>query len=100
MRCNRPATRTSKNSSRLLAEMARNFTRSNGGLFSSFASSSTRRLKASHEVSRLMYRDGSETDWLICWMEARLKPLVDDLRLPSIVIVPSARDGANRLQSD
>src|ERR1700722_13807143 len=46
------ATRISKNSSRLLAEMDRNFKRSRSGLPSSDASSSTRRLNASQEVSR------------------------------------------------
>ena len=51
--CNRPPTRTSKNSSRLLAEMARNFTRSSSGLRRSPASSSTRQLNFSHEDSRL-----------------------------------------------
>src|SRR5579871_1507099 len=47
------ATRTSKNSSRLLAEIERNFKRSRSGLPSSNASSSTRRSNAIHEVSRL-----------------------------------------------
>src|ERR1700730_7582244 len=46
------ATRISKNSSRLLAEIDRNFKRSSSGLSSSDASSSTRRLNASQEVSR------------------------------------------------
>src|SRR5215472_331763 len=48
-----PATRTSKNSSRLLAEIDRNFNRSSNGLLGSFASSRTRRLKANHDNSRL-----------------------------------------------
>src|ERR1017187_6779467 len=51
--CNRPPTRTSKNSSRLLAEIARNLTRSSSGLRRSPASSSTRPLNFSHEASRL-----------------------------------------------
>src|ERR1035437_1334513 len=51
--CNRPPTRTSKNSSKLLAEMARNFTRSSSGLRRSPASSSTRQLNFSHDASRL-----------------------------------------------
>src|SRR5271169_4174297 len=50
--CNKPPTRTSKNSSRLLAEMARNFTRSSSGLRRSPASSSTRQLNFSHDSSR------------------------------------------------
>src|ERR1700691_4804226 len=49
---NRPPTRTSKNSSRLLAEMARNFTRSSSGLRRSDASSSTRQSNFSHDASR------------------------------------------------
>ncbi len=44
------ATRTSKNSSRLLAEMDRNFNRSSNGLLGSAASSSTRRLNFSQEA--------------------------------------------------
>src|ERR1017187_6669968 len=55
--CNRPPTRTSKNSSRLLAEMARNFTRSSSGLRRSPASSSTRQLNFSHDASR--FRSGA-----------------------------------------
>ena len=47
------ATRTMKNSSRLLEKMARNFARSSSGCDSSSASSSTRELKSSHESSRL-----------------------------------------------
>src|SRR5437879_3775251 len=42
-----------KKLSKLLAVMERNFRRSSSGLFSSWASSSTRRLKASHDASRL-----------------------------------------------
>src|SRR5207302_5613809 len=52
MRCNKPARRTSKNSSRFEAVMLRNFTRSSSGLVSSSASSSTRPLNLSHESSR------------------------------------------------
>src|SRR5690242_14842818 len=52
MRCSRLATRISKNSSRLLAVMARNLTRSRRGLVVSSASSSTRRLKSIHDSSR------------------------------------------------
>src|SRR5207247_676934 len=54
----RPATRTMKNSSRLLAEIDRNRTRSSRGWASFAASSSTRRLNWSHDNSRLMNRSG------------------------------------------
>ena len=47
-----PATRTMKNSSRLLVKIARNLTRSSSGSAGSSASSSTRRLKCSHDSSR------------------------------------------------
>src|ERR1700704_3550124 len=47
------ATRTMKNSSRFELKMARNFTRSSRGTLGSCASSSTRRLKSSHDSSRL-----------------------------------------------
>ncbi len=53
-----PATRTMKNSSRLLAEIDRNRTRSSAGWPGLTDSSSTRRLKCSHESSRLMKRSG------------------------------------------
>ena len=49
----RPATRTMKNSSRLLAEMDRKRNRSSSGCPSLQASSRTRRLKASQLSSRL-----------------------------------------------
>ena len=49
----RPDTRTWKNSSRLLAKMARNFTRSSSGLRASRASWRTRALNSSHDSSRL-----------------------------------------------
>ena len=49
----RPATRTMKNSSRLLAEIDRNRIRSRTGCRGLHASSSTRRLKASQLSSRL-----------------------------------------------
>src|ERR1039458_8707010 len=52
MRCISPAWRTSTYSSRLLAVMARNFTRSSSGLVASSASSSTRRLNCIQEWSR------------------------------------------------
>src|SRR5687768_17087634 len=52
--CATPATRTSKNSSRLLALIARNFTRSRRGFFGSRASSRTRPLKSSQESSRFV----------------------------------------------
>ena len=51
-----PATRTMKNSSRLLAKMARNLTRSSISVAGSSASVSTRPLKSSHESSRLRNR--------------------------------------------
>ena len=47
------ATRTWKNSSRLLLKMARNFTRSSTGARSSAARASTRPLKSSQDSSRL-----------------------------------------------
>ena len=50
----RPATRTMKNSSRLLAKMAMNRTRSSSGTVSSWASSSTRWLNRSQLPSRSM----------------------------------------------
>src|SRR4051794_8732759 len=51
-----PAMRTMKNSSRLLAKIARNLTRSSRGRVSSSASSRTRALKSSQESSRLRKR--------------------------------------------
>ena len=48
----RPATRTMKNSSRFEAKMARNRTRSSSGRPASSASSRTRVLKCSHDISR------------------------------------------------
>ena len=45
-------TRIMKNSSRLLVNMAANFSRSNSGTRSSLASSSTRSLKRSQDSSR------------------------------------------------
>ena len=53
-----PATRTMKNSSRLLAEIDRNRTRSSAGWPGLTNSSNTRRLKCSQESSRLMKRSG------------------------------------------
>ena len=53
-----PATRTMKNSSRLLAEIDRNRTRSSAGWPGLTDSSNTRRLKCSQESSRLMKRSG------------------------------------------
>src|SRR6516164_10170622 len=47
-----------KNSSRLLAEIDRNRTRSSSGWLGLSASSSTRRLKWSHDNSRLTNRSG------------------------------------------
>src|SRR5215210_1648098 len=58
--CCNPATRIMKNSSRLVSEMATNRTLSRSGCRSSRACARTRSLKASHESSRFMYRDGSE----------------------------------------
>ncbi len=49
----RPATRTMKNSSRLLETIAQNFSRSSSGCDSSSASWSTRSLNCSHDSSRL-----------------------------------------------
>src|SRR5260370_41661215 len=56
MRCSIPATRISINSSRLLAVIARNFTRSNRGFVGSSASSSTLWLNRSQDSSRLKNR--------------------------------------------
>ena len=56
MRRIRPATLTMKNSSRLLAKIARNRTRSSSGTLSSSASSSTRWLNRSQLSSRSRYR--------------------------------------------
>ena len=53
-----PATRTMKNSSRLLAKIARNRARSSSGSSGSWASSSTRSLKASQDSSRSRNRSG------------------------------------------
>jgi polyphosphate kinase len=55
MLCRRfsPATRTMKNSSRLLAKIARNLARSSNGVAGSSASVSTRPLKSSQDSSRL-----------------------------------------------
>ena len=52
--CLMPATRISKNSSRLLEEMQRNFSRSSSGTDSSCACASTRWLNSSIESSRLI----------------------------------------------
>ena len=54
----RPATRVMKNSSRLLAEIDRKRSRSRSGWFGLAASSSTRSLNASQEISRLKKREG------------------------------------------
>ena len=51
----RPETRIMKNSSRFEWKIARNFRRSSRGQLGSSASSSTRPLNASHEISRLKY---------------------------------------------
>src|SRR5258708_7553799 len=59
--CSNPPTRTSKNSSRLLADIARNFTRSKSGLSGSCASSKTRQLKFSQDSSRLSKAVGLST---------------------------------------
>ena len=53
-----PATRTMKNSSRLLAEIDRKRSRSSSGCAGLPLSSSTRRLNSSHDISRLMKRSG------------------------------------------
>src|ERR671917_2616019 len=58
--CCNPETRIMKNSSRLVSEIETNRTLSNKGCRSSRACARTRSLKASHESSRFMYRDGSE----------------------------------------
>jgi hypothetical protein len=53
----RVATRTMKNSSRLFAAIAGNFTRSSAGGASDFAYDRTRSLKASQLSSQLMYNE-------------------------------------------
>src|SRR5438876_370061 len=58
--CLMPATRISKNSSRLLLKMVMNFTRSISGCVGSCASSRTRRLNSSQLNSRLMKLAASE----------------------------------------
>src|SRR6476659_3444431 len=58
--CLMPATRISKNSSRLLLKMVMNLTRSISGWVGSCASSRTRRLNSSQLSSRLMKLAGSE----------------------------------------
>ena len=58
----RPATRTMKNSSRLLAEIDRNRSRSSSGWLGLAASSKTRRLNSSHDNSRLMNRSGDDSN--------------------------------------
>ncbi len=57
----RPATRTMKNSSRLLAKIARKLARSSSGVVGSSASSSTRSLKASQLRSRSRKRPGGSS---------------------------------------
>ena len=61
MRRLRPATRTMKNSSRLVAKIARNRTRSSSGRSVSSASSSTRVLKCSHDSSRSRNRSAGRS---------------------------------------
>src|SRR4051812_9315065 len=56
-----PATRTMKNSSRLVPKIARNLARSSSGTRGSSASASTRSLKSSHETSRFVYGIWPET---------------------------------------
>ena len=66
----RPATRTMKNSSRLFAEIDRNFNRSSSGWPRLADSSRTRRLKLSHDSSRLMKRSGLEARADAAWRSA------------------------------
>src|ERR1700727_2341562 len=94
-----PATRTMKNSSRLLAEIDRNRTRSRAGWPGLTDSSSTRRLKCSQESSRLMKRSGllliagglpapvSFSGFTMAW--------VDSMKLQSISS-QAARDSTDR----
>src|SRR6266700_2305144 len=55
----RPDTRTMKNSSRLVAKIARKRSRSSSGVAGSCAIASTRSLNCNQEISRLRYSDGS-----------------------------------------
>ena len=57
-----PATRTMKNSSRLLAKIARNLVRSSKGSSGSWLRSRTRWLKASQESSRSRKRSSGRSD--------------------------------------
>jgi hypothetical protein len=81
MRCRMPATRISMNSSRLLAVMARNLTRSSRGLVSSWASSRTRPLKLSQESSRLKKSCSTGSGAAGWWL---LREAVRDARLTVI----------------
>jgi hypothetical protein len=71
--CFSPATRISKNSSRLLDEMHRNFSRSSSGTRGSRLCASTRWLNSSEDSSRLMNVCGAATGsstkagWAILW---------------------------------
>ena len=59
-----PTTRTMKNSSRLVDQIAQNFSRSSSGVASSSASCSTRSLKSSQESSRLAKSSGRTSVWV------------------------------------
>src|SRR3546814_15552595 len=66
-----PATRTMKNSSRLLPEIDRKRSRSSSGCAGLRASSITRRLTASHDSSRLKKRSGPKEEAVLSRSEAR-----------------------------
>ena len=102
MRCIRPPTRISKNSSRLRAVIARNFTRSNRGLCGFSASSSTRRLNASHEASRFNTKDGSCRERLTierrCFTSASFSMLHEGYKLRKAKAVGKGRQFIAKFQ--
>ena len=88
----RPATRTMKNSSRLLAEIERNRTFSNSGCWGFSASSSTRRLKCSQDSSRLMNRSGlaARSDTRFGGSRRRFRELAADSSFKTVACARSA----------
>ena len=93
----RPATRISKNSSRLLPTIARKRSRSSSGVAGSCASARTRRLNASCESSRLI-GDGGVCciDKAVPWRPAPKQGMLalgDDILYYSLVCREPAREG-------
>jgi hypothetical protein len=81
-----PATRTMKNSSRLLAKIARNLARSSSGTRRvSLARSSTRLLNASQESSRSEKRSAGSSAWLVASLADALCPFDPALRFATAV---------------